>query len=146
MIAKSVVRSAKEMRSLGAELARDLADERATVRVIELIGDVGAGKTTLVQGLAAGLGVKAVVTSPTFTISKDYETAAGGRLVHYDFYRLETAGIMRDEVAENVASEDAIVVVEWAETVKDVLPVERLVVRMKYLTDGTREVMMEEGE
>ena len=61
--------------------------------VIELLGDVGAGKTTFTRGLAKGLGVKSTVTSPSFTISKLYQ---GKKciLAHYDFYRLDEPGLM----------------------------------------------------
>ncbi len=95
--------------------------------VIELVGDVGAGKTTFTKGFARGLGVGETVQSPTFTISRDYNGAHGIRLVHYDFYRLDDAGIMADELREVLADPRAVVVIEWSETVAHVLPDDRLV-------------------
>ncbi len=136
-----IVKTATEMQDFGARLLL----ERPDARVIELVGDVGAGKTTLVQGLARALGVEKTVTSPSFTISKVYETLVG-RLIHYDFYRLEDAGVMREELAEALADESAIVVVEWADAVRGVLPDERLTVRIRYLADGSREVLADSAE
>lgn len=89
---------------------------------IELVGDVGAGKTTLTKGIAAGLGVTVDVQSPTFTISRTYDGRDNLRLVHYDFYRLNDAGIMANELAEEVGQPDTVVVIEWAEIIHGVLP------------------------
>lgn len=96
--------------------------------VIELIGDVGAGKTTFTKGLAKGLAINEVVQSPSYTISRVYD----GRLelVHYDFYRLDDAGVMAIELAENLGDEDKVVVIEWAETVADILPADKIQVRI----------------
>ena len=69
---------------------------------LELIGDIGAGKTTLTKGLARGLHIEDEVQSPTFTISRNYEAADGLRLAHYDFYRLPDAGIMKMELDEAI--------------------------------------------
>ena len=107
--------------------------------VIELIGDVGTGKTTFVRGLAKGLGIKEPITSPSFTISKSY---AGQKknLVHYDFYRLEDPGIMIEDLEENIKNPNNIVVIEWSDTVKDILPKNHTVINIKYNNDNSREV------
>ena len=94
--------------------------------VIELIGDVGAGKTTLTKGVAEGLAITEPVQSPTFAISRVYEARDGLELRHYDFYRLGEAGIMTDELAEVFESSRTIVVVEWGGVVEGVLPTDRL--------------------
>ena len=108
--------------------------------VIELIGDVGAGKTTFVRGLAEGLGIKEPVTSPSFTISKTYAIPSGGNLVHYDFYRLPDPGIMAEDLEENINTPNNIVIVEWADTVSDLLPKNHKRIEIKLNDDGTREV------
>lgn len=108
--------------------------------VLELIGDVGAGKTTLTKGIAAGMGIDEDIQSPSFTISRVYEKPDGKRLVHYDFYRLANAGIMRDEIAEDLSDPDATVVVEWADSVSEVLPEDRLIVNIKSSTEDSRQV------
>ena len=121
------------------ELGRRYASDLAFPAVIELVGDVGAGKTTFVRGLAEGLGVKEPVTSPSFTISKTYALPEGGRLVHYDFYRLPEPGLMADDLAENLADEKNVVVIEWGESVNDLLPKKHSRVEIKYSEEG-REV------
>jgi tRNA threonylcarbamoyladenosine biosynthesis protein TsaE len=106
-------------------------------QIVALSGDLGAGKTTLTQGLALGLGINARVTSPTFTLISQY--GPGSRrllLVHVDIYRLgdsaasaaaEAAGlgleeILADAVLPDSHSDGAIVVIEWADRVASLLP------------------------
>lgn len=98
--------------------------------VIELVGDVGAGKTTFVRGLAGGMGITEPIQSPSFTINRVYDAQNGIKLVHYDFYRLNDPGIMSDELTETLEDEKAVVVVEWADSVIDVLPQDRLVLNI----------------
>lgn len=109
---------------------------------IELLGDVGAGKTTFVRGLAEGLGIKEPVTSPSFTISKTYAIPSGGNLIHYDFYRLKDPGLMAEDLAENLNNPSNIVVVEWADSVLDLLPKTHIKIEINYRDDGTREVTL----
>ncbi|MGH7218133.1 MAG: tRNA (adenosine(37)-N6)-threonylcarbamoyltransferase complex ATPase subunit type 1 TsaE [Candidatus Microsaccharimonas sp.] len=90
--------------------------------VFQLVGDVGAGKTTFVKGLAKGLAVDDEVQSPSFTISREYTGRDAILLVHYDFYRLTDAGIMANEVAEMVHDPTIVTVIEWADIVEGVLP------------------------
>lgn len=108
--------------------------------VIELIGDVGVGKTTFVKGLAEGLGVKEPVTSPSFTISKAYAAKNGKTLIHYDFYRLNDPGIMSEDLEENLKNPNNIVLIEWSDTIKDILPKNHTIINLKYNDDNSREV------
>ncbi len=110
------INSEQEMLDFGKSFANKNA------RIIELIGDVGSGKTTFVRGLAQGLGIKEPVTSPSFTISKSYALKNGGFLVHYDFYRLSEPGLMSEDLQENLANPKNIVVIEWGESIKNLLP------------------------
>ena len=89
--------------------------------VVELIGDVGAGKTTFTRGLAEGLGITEPVTSPSFTISKSYPLQNGGNLIHYDFYRLSNPGLMAADLQENLTNPDNIIIVEWGESISSLL-------------------------
>lgn len=115
--------------------------------VLELIGDVGAGKTTLVKGIGKGLRVDDDVQSPSFTISRVYEARDGLELHHYDFYRLQDAGVMQYELAESISDPKAVTVVEWADTVHKVLPEEHVVIQLKYTPDGNgREFEMQASE
>ena len=111
--------------------------------VLELIGDVGAGKTTLVKGVARGMGIDETVQSPSFTISRVYdESAAGLRLAHYDFYRLQDAGIMADELHETATSPTAVTIIEWADIVSGVLPEDRLTLSIVSPTETTRQLTL----
>lgn len=107
--------------------------------VIELIGDVGAGKTTFVRGLARGAGSLDRVSSPTFTVSKIY-TSQNVTIVHYDFYRLDDVSIMQNELAEALENEKTTIVMEWAEEVQDVLPNEHIILRFKSDGADTRQI------
>ena len=127
--------------ALGEKLAAKL---HAPVAV-ELVGDVGVGKTTFTQGLAKGLGITEEVNSPSFTISKRYALPEGGELAHYDFYRLNEAGIMRDELAEALAEGGNIVIVEWGGEVADLLGEGTVKVNFTMRADGSREVEIEGG-
>lgn len=108
-------------------------------QVIELLGDVGAGKTTFTRGLAKGLGIKAAVTSPSFTISKLYQ-GEKYQLAHYDFYRLEDPGLMSEDLEESIRDPNMITVVEWGESIRGVLPDNRKVVEIKYIDENSREI------
>ena len=106
--------------------------------VIELVGDVGAGKTTFTKGLARGLEITEEITSPTFTISKVYENSHGQKLVHYDFYRLENPGIMVEDLFENLQDPRTVTVIEWADTVSEILPANHLRLEILINDDGSR--------
>ncbi|MEO5691404.1 MAG: tRNA (adenosine(37)-N6)-threonylcarbamoyltransferase complex ATPase subunit type 1 TsaE [Candidatus Saccharimonadales bacterium] len=123
------------MKQLGATVARHLKGGEC----IELIGDVGAGKTTFVQGLGLGLGADDTIQSPSFTISREYHCRDGLRLAHYDFYRLTNAGVMSYELAESLQDQGCITVVEWASTISAVLPREAIKISIESTpTDETR--------
>ena len=105
---------------------------------IELMGDVGAGKTTFVKGLALGLGIDEDVQSPSFTISRVYDGRDSLRLAHYDFYRLTDAGIMADELTETTQDSATVTVIEWADIVEGVLPAGRLRIVFATPTETSR--------
>ena len=99
---------------------------------IELVGDLGAGKTQFVRGLAEGAGSTDSVQSPSFTISRVYQ-GSGFTIYHYDFYRLgEDIGIMKDEISEQIGEPSTVVVTEWASTTQGFLPDDRLQIRFAY--------------
>ena len=131
------VKTEQEMLDLGRGFAKKLTRPA----VIELIGDVGAGKTTFVRGLAEGLGVTEPVTSPSFMISKTYALPDGGKLVHYDFYRLKEPGLMMEDFTENLEDPNTVVVVEWGESVADLLPKDHIRIMINYTEEG-REVII----
>ena len=111
-----VTNSPEETEALGEMLAGRL--EPGTV--IAFTGDLGAGKTAFVRGLARGLGITERVTSPTFTIVNEYE---GGRLplFHFDMYRLGSADELFDIGWEDYLARGGVCAVEWSENVSDAL-------------------------
>lgn len=130
-----LIRSEKEMMNLGEEYAKQLT----APAVIELIGDVGAGKTTFVRGLAKALGIKESLSSPSFTISRAY---AGTKytLIHYDFYRLTDPGLMSEDLSESITDPHAITVIEWGQSIADLLPENTKKITIKYVDENSREV------
>lgn len=128
------------MKQLGEAIGRSVSGGE----VLELVGDIGAGKTTLTKGIARALGINEPVQSPTFTISRVYNSPKGLRLAHYDFYRLGEAGIMGDEIREAM-DDDSVVVVEWAGAVDDALPKDRLVVKITTISEEERLVEFHPG-
>lgn len=138
------------------KFGQTFAENLSFPAVIELVGDVGAGKTTFTRGLAMGLGIKEAVTSPSFTISKRYSFSLNqecckkynislnsqpvGELIHYDFYRLGDPGIMRDELADALSLPCAVIVVEWGESITDLLPPSKYRIEFNYLDEQAREL------
>jgi len=107
--------------------------------VIELIGDVGSGKTVLTRGIAKGAGSKDGVASPSFTISRVYKTD-NFDIHHFDFYRLGDAGLMRDDIAEVANDETSVVIVEWSDIVADVLPDNRFIIEIESVGEDERKI------
>lgn len=130
-----------EMKQLAARLGQSLSGGE----VIELVGDVGSGKTTFTKGLASGIGIDEDVQSPSFTISRVYDLPSGLRLAHYDFYRLGDAGIMADELSETIHDPNAVTVIEWAGLVGEILPDDRLTIRFSSPTEDARELDLTAG-
>ncbi|MFZ1301012.1 MAG: tRNA (adenosine(37)-N6)-threonylcarbamoyltransferase complex ATPase subunit type 1 TsaE [Candidatus Microsaccharimonas sp.] len=121
-------------------LAENIALTLKGGEVFELIGDVGAGKTTFVKGLAKGLFIDDDIQSPSFTISRMYDARDNLRLVHYDFYRLSDAGIMLNELSEMVHDENTITVIEWADIVENVLPENRYTIKFESPSENVRAI------
>lgn len=135
------VNSEQEMKGFGAQIGALLHGGE----MIELIGDVGAGKTTLTKGIAAGLAVDEDVQSPSFTISRVYEGRDSLRLFHYDFYRLQEAGIMHNELEETLRDSQSITLIEWADIIKGVLPIDRLSITIQSPTEHSRHLTLIAG-
>ncbi|MDO4870985.1 MAG: tRNA (adenosine(37)-N6)-threonylcarbamoyltransferase complex ATPase subunit type 1 TsaE [Candidatus Saccharibacteria bacterium] len=110
---------------------------------LEMVGDVGAGKTTLTKFLVAALGSNDEVTSPSFTINNRYDLTSGHQISHYDFYRLGEAGVLSQELAEDLANPNVSVIIEWAGAVNDLLPADRIKLRIQTLADNTRQIVWE---
>ncbi len=127
--------SPSETQRLGAQVARLLQPGD----VLALYGELGAGKTNFVKGLARGLRVKESVHSPTFILANEYRS---GRmpLFHVDAYRVATAGEAIGFGFDDYLNDDGVTVIEWADRIQGALPAEHLVVRFQYLGENEREI------
>lgn len=106
---------------------------------IELVSDVGGGKTTLTRGLAKGAGSSDHVSSPTFTIGHTYKTP-NFDIHHFDFYRLHEPGLIQHELEEVIQDPKNVEVVEWSDVVAHVLPEKRIKIHIKTIGDTQREL------
>jgi tRNA threonylcarbamoyladenosine biosynthesis protein TsaE len=113
--------------------------------IVALIGELGAGKTSLTQGIARGLGIQEgyQITSPTFTLINEYP----GRLnlVHLDVYRLSGSADLPDLGYEEFFFSNSVVVIEWAEKIRDVLPDKTIFITMTYLDQNRRRIEISGG-
>lgn len=107
--------------------------------LIELISDLGGGKTAFTRGLAWGAGSQDVVASPTFTISKVYK-ADKFEIHHFDFYRLPDPGLIVHELEDLLGNLAVVIVVEWANIVQDSLPENHVSIEFKNTGDTSREL------
>ncbi|HEV8308785.1 MAG TPA: tRNA (adenosine(37)-N6)-threonylcarbamoyltransferase complex ATPase subunit type 1 TsaE [Methylomirabilota bacterium] len=129
--------SAEGTRELGARLGRMARPGD----VIALSGDLGAGKTCFIQGVAAGLGVASVVTSPTFVLVAEY----AGRLPlhHVDLYRTESLEEIRALGLEELLDGEGVTVIEWAEKAEPLLPPRSIRVRIEGVGDEPRTIELQ---
>lgn len=122
-------------------LAASLGELVRAGDLLVLVGDLGSGKTAFAQGLGRGLGVTETITSPTFALVQSYS----GRLDlhHLDVYRLEAVNEALDLGLAELLDDDAVVVIEWGDTIAPVLPHDYLEVRMGYGDDPeVREIVL----
>jgi tRNA threonylcarbamoyladenosine biosynthesis protein TsaE len=130
-----ISKSPEQTRLIAAEFAKKLVPDA----VIKLVGDLGAGKTEFVKGLAAGLDYESEVTSPTFTLVHEYR---GGRLplFHLDLYRLDKE-VELDEIGfEDYLKAGGICAIEWADKFPDCMPRESIAVTIAILGNNTRSI------
>ncbi|OGC11630.1 tRNA (adenosine(37)-N6)-threonylcarbamoyltransferase complex ATPase subunit type 1 TsaE [candidate division WOR-1 bacterium RIFOXYA12_FULL_52_29] len=136
---KTITRSAEETVELGRKIGAVL---RAN-EVVALTGGLGAGKTTLIQGIAQGFGVNDYVTSPTFIIINEYQ----GRLplYHFDLYRLEDPGSIEELGVDEYFQRGGVCLIEWAERMTELLPVNRETIEIKLIDENEREICLSSG-
>ena len=126
------------------EMGQKLAEKLPGGSVVAMYGDLGAGKTAFVRGMAKGMGLSCRVSSPTFTIVNEY---LGEReLIHFDMYRLSSAEELFDIGWEDYLSRNAVCAVEWSENVQDAFFGDEVVVRIEKLNDTDRKITIEGAE
>lgn len=129
--------SSNDTESLGERIGASLRGGE----VVELVSDLGGGKTTLSKGIVRGAGSNERVASPTFTVSREYTTPKF-TIVHFDFYRLAEAGIVAQELEEFIGDTDYVVIVEWADIVQDVLPAQRMTIQIAQAGGDERDIIV----
>lgn len=135
-----------EISTIGPEDTQALAARLGALlkggETIELMSDLGGGKTTFIQGLARGLGHEGVVMSPTFTLSRIYDLPGGRELHHYDLYRLSADDAAGEALAEVAGQPHVVTAVEWPERGKALLPEDHLSVHLQAgATENERRIM-----
>lgn len=159
---KIVTKSENETKSLAQKFARlNLQQGSTLTRVIALYGDLGSGKTTFVQGLAEGIGIKQRIISPTFIIVRQYKISpprslfihlGGGEATtstparcntfyHIDLYRIETEKELEGlGIEETLNDKNAIIVIEWAEKLGELLPKQRIDICFEHFSKHERKI------
>ena len=138
-MAEYITHNESETEALGARLAEKLPGGS----VVAMYGDLGAGKTAFVRGMARGMGLSCRVSSPTFTIVNEY---LGEReLIHFDMYRIGGADELFDIGWEDYLGRGAVCAVEWSENVEDAFFGDEIRVTIEKLGDTRRKITIEEG-
>ncbi len=134
-----ITNSEQETEALGADFGAKLPDGS----VAALYGELGSGKTAFVRGMARGMGIGAMVSSPTFTIVNEY---VGKRsLFHFDMYRLGSADELFDIGWEDYLARNGVCAVEWSENVAGAFEGDEITVTFRKLSDTSREITIEGG-
>ena len=135
-----ITKSEVQTESAGEQLALELTDGT----VVALYGDLGAGKTAFVRGLARGLGISSSVTSPTFTIVNEYVGARS--LYHFDMYRLGSADELFDIGWEDYLTRSGVIALEWSENVDGAFDGDEIAVKIEKISDTERKITITGGK
>ncbi len=115
---KHISHSPDETQRLGKDFASNLKKES----IVALFGELGSGKTQFIKGICSGLGVKEIVNSPTFIIINEYSSPSFGKIFHFDFYRMKSTDEILSLGFEDYLSSNCLLLIEWPELIKDILP------------------------
>jgi len=134
-----ITKSATQTQKAGKLLAESLKGKA----LICLEGELGSGKTTFIQGLARGLGIKERITSPTFVILKRFKVSKIQHLYHIDCYRIKNPQELLDlGFGEILEEKNAVVVIEWADRIREILPKDRLIIKFEFIDEKTRKIII----
>lgn len=140
--------NSKETKEVGKELSGRLRPQKRAL-VFGLKGNLGAGKTTFLQGLAKGLGIKEKITSPTFVIMKRFSVKKGNfrNFYHLDCYRIENFKEMNNlGFKEIISNPQNIICIEWPEKIKKILPKGTVFINFHILGEDKRRITINYGE
>jgi len=138
---KFLTKSPRETSQLAKILAKEIIKSKSKVKgvlIFGLVGELGAGKTTFIQAFARGMGIKGHLTSPSFVLMKKYKN-----LYHIDCYRIKNANDVLDlDFKEIISTPKNIVLIEWAEKIKKILPKGTIWIKFKILGENKREIRL----
>jgi len=138
-----ITQSDNETRHIAEEFARGLCDDGNACHVVRLEGELGAGKTTFMQGVGRGLGIKQQMTSPTFIIFRvfDLKKCVYRRLYHFDCYRLKSYEAFKALGFEDIIADPKnLVVIEWGDLIREHLPKNTVKITFKVLSKEQRQI------
>ncbi len=136
-------KSPKQTQKIASDLARKIIKTKKGA-VIALEGELGAGKTVFVKGFAKVLGIKAKIKSPTFVLMKKYSVPGGTNLYHLDCYRVEDHKDLKvPELNEIIDKSHHIILIEWAERIKKMLPEKHITVHIDHIDKMKRKLTIE---
>ena len=127
----------KELTSVAEEIIKN-----ANHKILLFNGEMGAGKTTLIKELCKVLGVIDVASSPTFSLVNEYETNKNEIVYHFDFYRINNENEAYDMGIEEYLYSDTWCLIEWSENVKNLLPLETVIIEITALNNGLRNIQL----
>jgi tRNA threonylcarbamoyladenosine biosynthesis protein TsaE len=130
------VKSLKELRLA----AISIVDTIPTSGIVLFVGEMGAGKTTLISTICACLGVKQPVSSPTYSLVNTYQSADGSVIHHLDLYRIQSEAELLEAGIEELFHENAVILIEWPQIAYPFLPEDYLIVEIELLTTGARQI------
>jgi tRNA threonylcarbamoyladenosine biosynthesis protein TsaE len=141
---KYITYSAAQTKNLGKKIIQKISKENKEAVVIALRGELGSGKTTFVQGIAKGLGIKDKILSPTFVLMKKYKIPnSQKRLYHIDCYRIKRAQDLSALSLKKLFSDSQnIIAIEWAERIEKTLPKDTIILNFKNREKKQREIFI----
>ncbi len=134
------IKSSRSVKST-QQIAQNLAKKYQAGAIIALSGDLGAGKTTFVQGFAKGLGIKDQIISPTFVLIRQHQLPDSEKMLyHIDLYRLEGEPNITELGIKELLEGSDLVLIEWAEKIKDQLPKKTIFINIEKISEDERKI------
>lgn len=136
--------SANETQNIGKALASKLKSGS----IVALFGELGSGKTQFIKGICSGLGVKEIITSPTFIIINEYNSPVAGKIFHFDLYRMKNKKEVLDLGFEDYLNSEGIILIEWPELIENILPLQTNKIHLFHsgVDENTRDIRMDVSE
>lgn len=124
------------------EFSKNFAKDLKPPKILALYGNLGSGKTTFIQGLAAGLGIKKRILSPTFVFIRRYDLSGGLKFYHVDLYRLDSERDVEAIGLKEILEEKAIIAIEWPEKVEKLLPEDSIKIKLETIGESKRKIQI----